>query len=424
MQGKRPRIDISTLCGEGKRSTAEQRLLHFASRIVAIGNLLPADERLGSTVPCRCRPHGRPCRGRLEVERPPQADRVRWICPACADEGEVTGWRGTRWDLSAALRSGRVVSLFAARSRVGGRCARETARVVRLDAELVGGPVRMLEPVRRQLCLPLDASLHSLHALLRGAFAWQDDGPYEFLFGAPYEPGSQRFTGWQRDPSADNAASSVSETELIALDSLALRVGQVFGYLFDFADEWVHRLEVLALEDVPLTDARARVAKRAGKAPPQHADGRPSALPELASGTLEASPALDGRWSYDPECPLPPHQWLALDPAEQVLRVLSAHRASACSDQESTLLFHAALHCLAETSLAQGDRGSRAVLRRESARGGSRHEVIHHLGEVLAARQLGQTEPEAEPAHARPAAQPKLRRARPLPSQPEQQEQE
>jgi hypothetical protein len=381
---QRPRIDISTLCNGREPTAAATRLLQFAGRIVALGNLLPDHERHGSTIPCRCRPRGRPCPGRLEILRPAQTDHVSWRCQVCGDGGCVTGWRGTRWDLTPQLQSGHVVSLFAARSRQQDQADRGTVRVVRLAVELVGGPVRMIEPVRRQLAIPLDASLHALHELLRCAFGWHDDGPYDFLLGAPYEPGSQRFTGWQRDPAADPAGASVNETELIALDSLALRVGQVFGYLFDFADEWIHRLEVLAFEERGPAAARARVEKRAGKAPPQHPDGRPAMLRDLSCGAIETSAALDQLCSYDPERPLPAHQWLALDPAEQLLRVLAAHRASACGDQEASLLLHAALHCLAETSLAQGDRASRTALRRQLERGGSRHDVIHRLGELLA----------------------------------------
>lgn len=419
MERRRPRIDISAVGSRPEPSAADRRLLHFAGRVVALGNLLPDHERHGSAIPCRCRPNGRPCRGRLEVERAAQTDHVRWHCPACGDGGLVTGWRGTRWDLTPQLQSGHVVSLFAARVRQRRQAAPSTTRVLRLAAELVAGPLPIVEPVRRQLCIPVDANLHDLHELLRGGFGWHDDGPYEFLFGAPYELGSQRFTGWPRDPGPEHDASPVSETELVALESLALRVGYVFGYVFDFADEWIHRLEVVGIEDVALADARARVTKRSGKAPPQHRSGSVPTLHDLSSTALEATSALAPLRPYDPDRPLPAHEWLALDPAEQLLRVLAAHRTIAKAEQEPAPLLHAVLHCVVEASLARGERAARSALRQAMARGATRHHALHHLGEQLAARCFAHAAtPTATPPAEKPARPRRTRATPPRPQRP------
>lgn len=50
---------------------------------------------------CRRRPGRKPCPGPLQVmltEVPPQ---IRWLCPACGDNGIITHWRGTPWDRTA-----------------------------------------------------------------------------------------------------------------------------------------------------------------------------------------------------------------------------------------------------------------------------------------------------------------------------------
>ncbi len=48
---------------------------------------------------CRRRPKNRPCPGYVEILSATN-EQVQWECPACADGGVVTGWRGTASDLS------------------------------------------------------------------------------------------------------------------------------------------------------------------------------------------------------------------------------------------------------------------------------------------------------------------------------------
>lgn len=42
----------------------------------------------------RARP---PCRAEIHARLAPDG-RVEWRCPECAEEGVISGWRGTRWD--------------------------------------------------------------------------------------------------------------------------------------------------------------------------------------------------------------------------------------------------------------------------------------------------------------------------------------
>jgi hypothetical protein len=54
-----------------------------------------------SALPCRRRPGRRPCPGRIAVFRPDLPARIEWRCNSCGDEGVISGWEGTYFDLRA-----------------------------------------------------------------------------------------------------------------------------------------------------------------------------------------------------------------------------------------------------------------------------------------------------------------------------------
>jgi hypothetical protein len=46
---------------------------------------------------------------------------------------------------------------------------------------------------------------------------------------------------------------------------------RVFGYWFDFGDDWYHQVQVERIEQAIPTVTYARIIKRVGKSPPQYA---------------------------------------------------------------------------------------------------------------------------------------------------------
>jgi hypothetical protein len=63
------------------------------------------------------------------------------------------------------------------------------------------------------------------------------------------------------------------DVTVVTIDSLGLTVGRSFGYLFDFGDNWLHQIDVIAVEDHH--DGREKYLKivaRTGKSPPQYLD--------------------------------------------------------------------------------------------------------------------------------------------------------
>lgn len=52
---------------------------------------------------CWRRPQRKPCKGILEIDFNPTTNQIHWKCPACLDEGVVTGWEGLIWDMRKKL---------------------------------------------------------------------------------------------------------------------------------------------------------------------------------------------------------------------------------------------------------------------------------------------------------------------------------
>ena len=49
---------------------------------------------------CRRWPGRRPCAGLLTIFFDVEIFDVLWFCPACGDNGRISGWEGTFWDNS------------------------------------------------------------------------------------------------------------------------------------------------------------------------------------------------------------------------------------------------------------------------------------------------------------------------------------
>ena len=52
-----------------------------------------------TALPCRRRPAHRACRGRMTVVRPAPAAPIRWQCSVCDDQGFISNWADSPYDL-------------------------------------------------------------------------------------------------------------------------------------------------------------------------------------------------------------------------------------------------------------------------------------------------------------------------------------
>lgn len=85
---------------------------------------------------------------------------------------------------------------------------------------------------------------------------------------------------------------------------------------------------------------------------------------------------------YDPDKPIDPGQWQALDEMEQQLMIERYHKRARIHLPSARM--HAIMHAAIETQLADGRASATNALDRMLAQGLSRHDAIHALGSVLA----------------------------------------
>ncbi|NLT56831.1 MAG: hypothetical protein GXX79_20155 [Actinomycetales bacterium] len=76
-----------------------RNLAAHLERIVRAATAGDAGDPWASALPCGRRPGRRPCPGRIVVQRrePPAA--IEWRCDACGDDGAISGWEDTPYDL-------------------------------------------------------------------------------------------------------------------------------------------------------------------------------------------------------------------------------------------------------------------------------------------------------------------------------------
>ena len=155
----------------------------------------------------------------------------------------------------------------------------EKVRLYTLDVFIISGPVAekfaKKNPVMsRTIQIRGDQTLEDLHHAVFDAFGRSDEHMYEFQFGkGPMDPKARRYvlpSAFEGQSGEDNPAAGRVDTTTI--DSLGLKVGDRFGYWFDFGDDWWHQINVEGVEDKVPRGKFPKVTKRVGKSPPQYAD--------------------------------------------------------------------------------------------------------------------------------------------------------
>jgi hypothetical protein len=379
------------------------RLALFLGRIVSAASMLQPGQSQISPLRCRRRPNRRPCPGVIEIIRPLKNLEITWRCDQCGDQGDITNWRETRWDLSSEIKKGRIIPLNAMRARRHPRGKPHNA--YELVVELIGGPIPLEELVVRRIRVAGNSTLHDLHKLLQGAFERDEEAPYEFMFGAPYDIDAQRLTG-----AVDTEFSTATEprvpyeTEETTIDAMQLESGRTFGYLFDFGEEWIHRITVAKLTEIVQGITQPKVMEEIGSSPPQHPADSDEWMSELLWEELEEDdcPVSGIFGPYNAENPLDAGDWLALDELERLMLVFEAHSENYTEPQDANgsprhppivdQSLHALLHATVETQIAAGIGHTDKRLGALQRTGLSRHQAIHELGRSLVQQLLNTTE--------------------------------
>lgn len=119
-----------------------------------------------------------------------------------------------------------------------------------------------------------DQTLEDLHEAIFDAFDREDEHLYEFQIGGkgPNDPNAKHYGVPTTFDEAMGQSESEGDVAQTALDALNLKVGEMFGYWFDFGDDWWHQINVVSIEENIPTGDYPKVTKRIGKSPPQYMD--------------------------------------------------------------------------------------------------------------------------------------------------------
>jgi hypothetical protein len=140
-----------------------------------------------------------------------------------------------------------------------------------LTVYLSGGPVSdkfVNKETSRTIEIRGDQTLEQLHLAIFTSFDRFEEHLYEFQLGKrPFDPKGPNYG----IPDPDESRTGHGDARTTTLDALELKPDRVFGYLFDFGDEWFHQIRVERVEQAIPTVPYPRVIKRVGKSPPQYA---------------------------------------------------------------------------------------------------------------------------------------------------------
>jgi hypothetical protein len=141
-----------------------------------------------------------------------------------------------------------------------------------LSVFLTSGPISekfTSRMIQRVIEIRGDQTLEQLHDAIFKAFDRRDQHLYEFQLGKrPFDPDGPSY-GVADEQSGEKQAGNARTTKL---DDLGLKPERVFGYWFDFGDDWYHQVQVERIEQAIPTVTYPRVIRRVGKSPPQYPD--------------------------------------------------------------------------------------------------------------------------------------------------------
>jgi hypothetical protein len=140
-----------------------------------------------------------------------------------------------------------------------------------VSVHLLSGPISKkfaTKEVSRVIEIRGDQTLEHLHHAIFQAYDRWDEHLYEFQFGKrPFDPNGPNY----RTPIEDQEKQGAGDARTTTLDELDLKPERVFGYWFDFGDDWYHQVQLDRIEQAIPTVTYPRVIKRVGKSPPQYA---------------------------------------------------------------------------------------------------------------------------------------------------------
>ena len=137
------------------------------------------------------------------------------------------------------------------------------SKIYTFDIYVVAGPmseafVKDNPVVLRKIAIRGDQTLRDLHNAIFKAFDREEEHMYEFQIGG-------------KGPQDPKAQCHRSDGEIdVAIDSLGLKEEQVFGYWFDYGDDWWHQINVISIKKQTAKGRFPQVVARTGDSPSQY----------------------------------------------------------------------------------------------------------------------------------------------------------
>jgi hypothetical protein len=162
------------------------------------------------------------------------------------------------------------------RTKLGKR-KQEDSKLFTLEVCIVSGPmtdrfVKKNRVVSRTIQIRADQNLEVLHGAIFTAFNREEEHMYEFQVGGkrPMDPKAKRYVLPHAIDDCITSAGPAGDVTNTTIGSLGLRVNDSFGYWFDFGDDWMHQINVLAVDNKVPPGKYPKVIKKVGAAPPQY----------------------------------------------------------------------------------------------------------------------------------------------------------
>jgi hypothetical protein len=178
-------------------------------------------------------------------------------------EDEIPPWNGRK----QATRSARPDNQP---SRVAVAPAAPPTNLYVVSVFLISGPTSKKvanKRISRVIEIRGNQTLEQLHHAIFEAYDRWDEHLYEFQFGKrPFDPEGPNYGV----PSPHQSKKGYGDACTTKVDDLDLNPGRVFGYWFDFGDDWFHQVQVDRIEQAIPTVSYPRVIRRVGKSPPQY----------------------------------------------------------------------------------------------------------------------------------------------------------
>lgn len=76
------------------------RLVRYLGSIVSAASVIDIGVWRDANIRCRRRPGRKPCPGHIQVYRHGHFASIDWHCSSCDDQGIISNWNGSTWDLS------------------------------------------------------------------------------------------------------------------------------------------------------------------------------------------------------------------------------------------------------------------------------------------------------------------------------------